>query len=127
LVQQRNDRLVLDCLIKRVSRADAPAEVLDGWELRVENWSAREADEAGTREDATHGGVKLSGMAAVAFVDQDEDVRAIEHATFDVHGGFELLQQRRDDLRARTLKQLDQMPPGYGLRRTHAAGDEGSV
>src|SRR5215475_676424 len=119
-VKQRRDGLVAHRLIDCVGVNNA-AEFRGGVLVLFFERRAGEADVAGVRQYFPHPRVGLAVLAAVAFVNQGEDVVRIALIVRRLHRRLELVDHSGDDRSLLTRQQLEQMTARRRLHRFFAA------
>ena len=116
LVDQGDDRAVLDRILDGVRRSDDAPETADGGLFLGKHRRAREAHITGLREQATH--VRRQGpvLGAVTLVDQHDDVRVLVLETCGAfHRRLELIDDRRDDIGGLLLDHREEFGPRTGM------------
>ena len=125
-VEQGHHGLVPNGLLQGIG-VDEAAEALDCTSVPLHHGCPGEANEAGFGQGLFHLGVQLAELAAVALVDEDEDLRmSVAHAGL-ADRQLELVDDRGDDPRLVVSKQLGQVPAGLRLYGLDAAVVEGPV
>ena len=130
-IEQRDDRFVLHRLINRIF-VDQPPERIEGVLVLLQKRRAGEAEIAGVRQDTPHlqGELAVTAiaacLAAVAFIDENEDVGAIILEVIRLDGGIELVDDCRNQWCA-VPDQLDQVRPRSCTHRFKVAGPKGAL
>ena len=114
LIEQRRHRFILHRLLHRVGMDDG-AELV-GRLLLLQQRRAGKSHVGRQRQGFFHALMRLAAMAAMAFIDQHDQIRRRVVALRLARGGGELMDQRENDALGALADALGQLPAGLRPR-----------